>query len=202
MRKGEKTNSKRVGRKFASALALTTALVSTTAMTAFAGDYDSYDQPHDDYGVNYWSETDVQDAIDNNGGSIATDVEIRGTRTSSYTVQLPKVIAGNAVNHEIDWDYDLVVVGDLAGDEYLEILPSGTFTLSQPGKPDITARVVQEKKKFRDNVYTATLAADEIKVNVPGDYTSVTTTGYVQADNISAGLWQGIFEFRMGIKND
>lgn len=114
-------------------------------------------------------------------GSSATSVY--ADINSSYVVTLPKTIKLDSTTK--DAQYTVNVKGALAGTEIIKVIPDTSFTMKQDGKDDVTATVTQAKTDFT----SAELAADTEN--------GVTETGTVAAPDISAGRWDGSFNFNV-----
>lgn len=125
--------------------------------------------------------------------SVKTKVVVEGAE-STYSIVLPKTMSGNAVNNAIDWDYNVNVTGDIAGNEYVSIVPQSEFTLSQTNKPSITGSVSQDITKFYASDYALALSSDSVKFGT-------NVTGNVKANNISAGEWKGTFYFNVSLED-
>lgn len=84
-------------------------------------------------------------------------------------------------------EYSIGVSGDMAGDKIVTIKPeSNTIALKQSGKNDKTAEITQEQTEFDTS---------DFKNNT-------TTTGKVTAKQLTAGSWNGVANFVIGIKEN
>ena len=102
---------------------------------------------------------------------------------SSFTVTLPKTIKLDSTTK--DAQYTVNVKGSLPGEDVINVVPDTSFSMKQAGKTDVTASVDQTKTSFT----SAELAADTEN--------GVTETGTVAAPDISAGRWDGTFNFNV-----
>lgn len=105
---------------------------------------------------------------------------------SEYTVTLPKTIKLDPTGKNSD--YSVNVKGDIAGTDMINVVPDSSFAMSTNGKDSVTATVTQAKTSFN---YT------EVSAN-GGDGT--TTTGSVVAAGLTAGEWNGTFNFNVEMK--
>ena len=105
---------------------------------------------------------------------------------SEYTVALPKTIKLDSTGKNSD--YSVNVKGDIAGTDMINVVPDSSFAMSTDGKDSVTATVTQTKTSFN---YT------EVSAN-GGDGT--TTTGSVVAAGLTAGEWNGTFNFNVEMK--
>ena len=160
----------------------------------------------------YATQASGQDIYNENGEQI----------DGSITALIPKVIILNgATGSGYSGDYTVKVRGNIAGDEVIKVNPkantahtgtdangAGTqktidgtdvkFYLGQSGKKDIIATVDQAKTNFVYSTISAPLTADNTVTGVraANDFTnSVSATGTVTAEGVSAGSWHGTFNF-------
>ena len=105
---------------------------------------------------------------------------------SENTVTLPKTIKLDPTGKNSD--YSVNVKGDIAGTDMINVVPDSSFAMSTDGKDSVTATVTQTKTSFN---YT------EVSAN-GGDGT--TTTGSVVAAGLTAGEWNGTFNFNVEMK--
>ena len=116
-------------------------------------------------------------------GDYSTNVTIDcGVSTFSLTIQ--KSMGGNGESGTLD--YDVRIVGDIAGNEILSVFPDSTLTLSQTGKKDIIATISQLKTKFTGEDFALS--------------TIQTTTGSITYEGLSSGTWKGVFNFYISLK--
>lgn len=67
--------------------------------------------------------------------------------------------------------------------------------MKQAGKADVTASVTQETTKFRDNLFTGTKGAGEALMSEGASAT-------IDAAGLTAGEWNGIFNFAINLNQD
>lgn len=99
--------------------------------------------------------------------------------TSHFTVTIPKQITLDGKNKSAD--YTVTLNGELANNETVSVVPDSTFLMSSVNKADQTAIVTQEKQEW---------TCEE---------TGISGTGTVRAENITAGHWNGTFNFSIGL---
>lgn len=112
---------------------------------------------------------------------------------STFEVIVPKEITLNGTSKEVS--YQISCKGDIAGDEYVKVAPASTITMKQTSKPDVSASVEQNITMFRDNLYTPTLKAGEALMSSGG-------SGSITAHTLSAGSWEGAFNFDIALMQD
>lgn len=114
-------------------------------------------------------------------------VDVYATQASSYTVTVPAtLILNGAYGAENSFNYDVVVSGNIAGDETVTVKPDSDFTMSSVGKDDIPATVTQGKTTF---TYEDGLRVDN----------DLSTTGKGVATGMTAGLWKGSFGINISL---
>lgn len=102
---------------------------------------------------------------------------------AKYTVTLPKVTKLDSATKASD--YTVKVQGDIVGTDSVIVEPETSFTMHTNGKDGVTATVSQTKTKFE---------ASEIT----GDGTTI--TGSVAAQGLTAGSWNGSFNFYVQLR--
>ena len=118
-------------------------------------------------------------------GSEVTDVY--ASQASSFAVIIPKVIIldGKKNDNNINTGkYAILVNGDIAGEESINVVPDSEFAMYQTGKDPIKATVVQDKLNW-------TYKEFETKGN-----------GVVSTTEMSAGSWNGSFNFNIAIDGE
>ena len=118
----------------------------------------------------------------------SASVNVSAEIANFYTVTLPKTIKLDPDTK--DSGYSLTVKGDIAGNENITVIPDTTFTMETNGKDNVTANVTQEKTAF---------TYEEAAAN---DGKGTTTTGSVEAGNLTAGTWTGTFNFNVACKEE
>ena len=115
------------------------------ASTAFATPIDlrdsvldvQYDSLNQDTGTTYYTDKENEWA----NGQISEEVRVRIDLASKFTITIPKEIVLNGETGKAD--YKVKAVGDIAGDQVLQVVPDPDFVLSEAGgKADVIATVV------------------------------------------------------------
>lgn len=125
-------------------------------------------------------------------------VNVYATQASTFSVVIPKTIildGAFGAGKSYEGKYEVIVKGNIAGDESVNVVPDASFALQQAGKTDLTASVTQTVQHFRDT--TETVGADTltgVNLNTP-----VKTTGTVAVQGVTAGSWHGTFNFAIDI---
>ena len=107
---------------------------------------------------------------------------------SSAVVWLPTsvVLSGKAnAQHKYTAEYGVRVQGNIAGEEKITIIPDESVVLKQQGKENVTATITQEKQEF---------TYSDLK-----DGATSTSTGTITANSLSAGSWNGSFNFTVSV---
>ena len=166
----------------ASMLALT--IVVGMSVPAFAEETSNPTITTDEY---------TQDEIESGA---STTVTVNGG-ASTFSVTLPKTMNGSAdTEKKINWNYNVIVEGDVSGSTVVTVEPQEKFNLVQANKGTIEATVTQSVIKFVAPNYAETITAvDTAKMNESGNKDKVTTTGTVSASGITAGIWECTFNF-------
>ena len=104
-------------------------------------------------------------------------------------VWLPTSLVLNGTNkaNEYTAEYGVRVKGNIAGNEVVSIVPDESVLLKQQGKENITATITQEKQEF---------TYSDLKAGATS-----TSTGTITANSLSAGSWNGSFNFTVSLKN-
>jgi hypothetical protein len=116
------------------------------------------------------------------------NVEVYASQGSSFSVMIPKVIILDGVNGK--GAYSVAVKGNIAGNQSIHVDGPDSFKLSEQTtettkKSDITAQLEQVKNTWNQS---------EINKD-----TYTYTTGAINAADISAGLWKGVFNFTISL---
>lgn len=121
------------------------------------------------------------------GISDSNEAIIKAHVESTYTVTIPKHISLERETQKAD--YSIKVKGDIAYNEKITVAPDvSSFALKQTGKDDIKATITQ-------NISDFTFA----DLSVAGD-DGVSTTGNISTTGLTAGHWQGGFNFNITLK--
>lgn len=121
-------------------------------------------------------------------------VNVYVSQGPTYTVKIPKTVILDGASG-VD-AYQVAVKGDIEGTKQITVTPykdastkldaSNKLVLSQAGKPDITAAVVQADTGVEDSEMQIDAYADTAKLN-----------GTITTENLSAGSWTGNFLMRI-----
>ena len=148
------------------------------------------------------------EAKDEHAGEGVTEAEVCATQTadadgdtaqctvyaevgSEFTVTIPKSLTLSGADKT--GAYDVAVEGDIAGDQYVSVVPDAQFAMVQDGKADVTATITQEITKFRGDDYKDALGAGEAKFADGAE-------GAIDAQGLSAGAWNGTFNFNIRLE--
>ena len=106
------------------------------------------------------------------------------TINSNFTITIPKTLAlaGSGDDFSVG-NYTIDINGDIEDDEVLIVKPDDNFYLSSVGKDDVLAEINQENTRW----YNTQLKN--------------TTSGNINA-KLSAGLWNGTFNFDISVEKD
>lgn len=115
---------------------------------------------------------------------------------STFEVMIPKKVTLSGV--EKTGDYEVKVAGNVAGTEKVTVAPAETVTMKQDGKNDVTGTISQAITVFRDSLYSAETLANEMKMGTELA-TAPSTTGTITAKDLTAGAWNGAFNFTISI---
>jgi hypothetical protein len=133
-------------------------------------------------------------------------VDVSVTQGSTFSVTIPKkIVLTGTVGQTNKSDYSVTVSGNIASNEVINVVPSGTGTDSSKNptfsmsddkgvKTALTATISQTVTKFVDSQSkekTYKSATDTIALG--------TTSGSVTVANLSAGSWSGNFNFAISL---
>ena len=105
---------------------------------------------------------------------------------SAFTVTIPKTIT---LGQNKSATYGVKVKGDISGNETVTVTPDATMQLTDSnGKAAVTGTITQDVTEF---------AATE--VNLPDGNS---TTGNIEANELTSGDWSGNFEFAIGVNKE
>ena len=114
------------------------------------------------------------------------DTQVYVSQETTFSVIIPKVIILDGQSGK--GGYQTTVKGNIAGVETIGIIPDTTFILNDVAnvKKPITVNVSQEQTSFdwREIV------------------TSKVANGSIQANQMSAGSWKGVFNFNILVQNN
>lgn len=114
---------------------------------------------------------------------------------STFTVTIPKSLTLSGADKT--GSYNVAVTGDIAGNQYVSVTPAATFAMEQDGKADVTATITQTVNKFRGDNYTSELLTDGTEVRF-----ATGATGSIAAPDLTAGAWEGTFDFVIALNAD
>lgn len=129
-------------------------------------------------------------------GSQACEVDVRIASTFSVTVPKKITLDGTTKSGA----YTVSCKGDIAGNESVSVVPDTNFEMSQTGKANVQAAVTQEKTTFKDSGYTGELG-DAVKMGTAaGEITGTAIDGSIVTPDLSAGAWNGAFNFTINLE--
>ena len=172
-------------RKFKRFLAITMALSMVFSTNAFAtpitltdsdtnaSKTDTLDKTN---GTDYFADEDTNNW---QNGSITEEVRVNVKRASFFNITIPKEIVLNGNNGSAT--YEVSITGELAGDQSLVVKPDDSFQLTEDGGKTTPVTVTQTKDTFN---------YQDIDNSVKGN-------GTLSASGISAGNWNGRFNFNI-----
>lgn len=112
------------------------------------------------------------------------NVEVYASQGSTFSVKIPKVIILDGANG--NGAYSVAVKGNIASNQSVHVTPPEDFKLSDQSK-------VESKKNDIKAILTQKKNTWQLKEVMPDKYTY--TTGSIAANDISAGIWFGAFNF-------
>lgn len=118
------------------------------------------------------------------------EVEVTASKASSFRVTIPKKITLNGETGT--GTFTVKVEGDLAEGKTVTVQPDANFTMTQEGKDDITVTITQNKTTF---------SASDFAMQ-PDSTMAATTVGNLSMSDISAGIWEGSFDFLISTNID
>ena len=131
--------------------------------------------------------TETQE-ISSEAGDTSSQALVTYEGISTYTVTIPKTIQLDTDTKSAD--YEVTLEADLAYGECVSVVPDSEFTMSTPGKDDVTASVTQNVTELGG--YT----------EVDGEQVQVTSAaGSVTAEDLSAGHFEGTLNFTISLKS-
>jgi hypothetical protein len=139
-----------------------------------------------------YTETSI-DNIQDTTYENTSEVEVYATRTSTFSVVIPKIITLDGQTKK--GNYQTKVKGDIAGSQKISVTAPETFQMSEQNasvakKDDVTATIATGSAV---NAAKTTWTQSEIKLDT---YEGTgTTTGEISAQDLTAGSWKGTFDF-------
>jgi len=136
--------------------------------------------------------SEYTNAVDNSTATNETrtdSVDVYATQASTYSVKIPKTIILNGANGT--GAFKVSVKGNISGNQTVKVIPPASFTLSEVAsispKAGVTATINQTKTAWTTSEITAT------------NWNEVDCS--ISAPSITAGRWNGTFEFAISIEN-
>lgn len=137
------------------------------------------------------------ETLDENNNSIAqvnetteissdsvSETSVYASVKREFTVTIPKSLTLDGTTKK--GSYTVNVVGSIAGTDKISVVPDETFKLSSSGVSDITASINQDKTEWS---YDEIIGSDAIIGN-----------GTIDASDLSAGKWNGTFNFNINLE--
>ena len=122
---------------------------------------------------------ELQEVTDDSECEVYADIE------SDFKVIIPKIITLDGATKT--GTYTVSVIGDIAGNEYVKVVPDESFILSSINLNDVTATITQDKTEW---------SCDEITD------ASIIGNGAINASGITAGIWSGHFYFNVSLEKN
>lgn len=113
------------------------------------------------------------------------ECEVYAELGSNFLVTIPKKITLDGSTKKGSYTVD--VEGDIAGTDVVKVVPDPSVALSSKNLADVTASISQDKTQWS---YSEILADSK-----------VTGNGAIDATGITAGSWNGTFNFNVGLEN-
>ena len=113
------------------------------------------------------------------------DVQVYLTQPASFSVVIPKEFRETVNTSTYTDQYTVEVTGNIAGNQVVTVTPDASFDLIQSGKANITATVTQ--------------GDTEAVYNDLANGATKSMNGTVEANNVTAGEWEGTFMFDIGL---
>jgi hypothetical protein len=140
-------------------------LIGTACMTAVLG-----------MSVTTFAE-DTTQPITNTGEQTAT---VNYDKPSTFSVSIPKTIT---LGSNGTAEYTVSVTGDIYGNEQVTVIPDASFAIKNAeGKSDITATISQDKTNWSYDIDSNAIESES-------------ASGNITAANLTAGVWNGTFNF-------
>ena len=111
------------------------------------------------------------------------ECEVYAELGSEFKVIIPKKITLDGATKT--GAYTVSVEGDIAGTEYIKVVPDASFTLTSTKLADVTATITQDKTEW--------LCGEIVGSGVIGN-------GAIDAQGITAGAWNGHFYFNVSLE--
>ena len=136
-----------------------------------------------------YNEVEIQDITDTTY-SKKSNTEVYATRTSTFSVTIPKVITLDGQSKV--GSYQVKVKGDIAGSQEVSVTTPSDFTMSEQNagidkKADVKATIYNNAKTTWNQ---AEIAENEY-------LNTAITENQIEAKDITAGSWMGTFDFNI-----
>ena len=132
--------------------------------------------------------TDSVGAVENQdvNESSSANTTVYAELGSDFRVIIPKhIVLDGALKKGA---YTVSVEGDIAGTEYIKVVPDASFALTSNNLANVTAYITQDKTEW---VYSEMLTGSNVISN-----------GEIDASGISAGSWNGNFNFNVSLEEN
>lgn len=179
-------------KKVLASLGLAMAMVATTMPAMAAEEVDGGHELSTHYGSVTKAEVCKEQTIKEDEQATC---DVYAEVGSEFTVTIPKALTLSGTDK--NGTYKVSVEGDIAGNQYVSVTPDKTFAMKQTGKKDVTATITQAVNKFRGDNYTSELLSDGSEVKF-----ATGATGSISAADLSAGRWNGTFNFTIALNTD
>lgn len=104
------------------------------------------------------------------------------SQASTFNVIIPKTIT---LDEETKMgEYEILVNGNIGSDEKINVVPNNEFSMSQKGKKNINAKILQDKMSWSHKDF-------QTKAN-----------GNIVANDMTAGTWNGSFNFKIELSTN
>ncbi len=123
-------------------------------------------------------------------------VEVVISTASQYEVKIPKKLTLTVPatqNAEIPYTY--MVKGSIAGNEQVKVVPDATVTMQQEGKEDNEGTITQDKQVWSCSDFETLNGSNAAEI-----VWSEATPGNILVENMSAGVWNGTFNFNIALE--
>jgi len=138
----------------------------------------------------YTNSTEAVNETQNISANETAQTSVYAEVGSTFTVTIPKKITLSGETKS--GAYFISCTGNIKDTRYISVVPDSSFTMTQKGKADITATTLQQITKFRSADYTGFLEADETEMGTDIE-------GVIEASSLSAGSWNGVFNFKINL---
>ena len=183
-----KRKTKNLITRFVTFLLITTMIMPQITFAEYInedskGSINMEDHLDDNIGIDKFQgqETWYSDKVEQEG---MEETYVYVSQASTFSAIIPKTIILDGQMKQ--GSYEVGVKGNLGGEVAVYVIPEKSFYLSQLGKNDILATVTQEKQEFR--------YSDGVR-----DTQLFKTTGTIVANDMSAGSWNGQFNFMINL---